>query len=135
MPFTEMYSNTICESNSYSKKVKVLLSTGNDGKDNSYWVDKRIYYIDGEKIKPLKFDVCLTLNELEKLLPDMMDLKDCEVKNDRRRVWFEKRESKFLYELKMRKFDGKEASISLTHKDIKSINFIREEIFNSINRK
>ncbi len=36
MPFTEMYSNTICESNSYSKKVTVLLSTGDDGKDNSY---------------------------------------------------------------------------------------------------
>ncbi len=65
----------------------------------------------------------------------MMVLKNCEVTNDRRRVWFEKNAKNFLYDLKMLKFNGKEASISLTHKDIKSINFIRDKIFNCINRK
>jgi hypothetical protein len=78
-----MYSTTIYEWNSYSKKVTLLLNTGDDGKDNSYWVDIRNKFNDGEKIKSLMFGVCLAVSELEKLLPDMVTLKSCEVENDR----------------------------------------------------
>jgi hypothetical protein len=56
----------------------------------------------------------LKLEELKKLLADMMALKDseCDENNKWRRVWFTKRDKKFLYDLNLRKFDGMETNIS-----------------------
>ncbi len=134
MTFTELYSTDINQKDSYVKRVKVLLCSGEE-ENSSYWIDIRCHYINGEENRATKFGVCLKVEELEKLLPNMIQLKDCDQGTQWRRVWFEKSEKKFLYDLKMRKFDGKEASISLTHKDIKSINFIRDKIFDCIYRK
>jgi hypothetical protein len=47
-------------------------------------VDIKTNFNDGERIKPLMFGVFLAVNELEKLLPDMMALKSCEVENNQR---------------------------------------------------
>jgi hypothetical protein len=135
MPFTEMYSTTIYEWKSYCKRVKVLLNTGDDGKDNSYWVDIRTHFNDGEKCKPTKFGVCLLFDELEKLLPDMLEVKDCEESGKWRRVWFKKSDRGSLYDLNVRKFNGSESTIGLSHNDIKKINLIKDEISDSINRK
>jgi hypothetical protein len=131
MPFTELYSAVISQKDSYVKKVKVLLCTG--GNERTYWVDIRCHYNFEDEWKPTKFGVCITVDELKKLLPDMMALKDCDEDNQWRRVWFKKSDKKFLYDLNLRKFDGKETSISLTHKDIKKINFIKDRIYNCIN--
>ena len=72
------------------------------------------------------------MDELKKLLPNMMALRDCNEDNQWRRVWFTKSDKKFLYNLNLRKFDGMESSTSLTHKDIKKINFIKDKLFNCI---
>jgi hypothetical protein len=141
MPFTEMYSTTIYEWNSYSKKVTVLLSTGDDGKGNSYWVDIKTNFNDGEKIKTLMYGVCLEMSELEKLLPNMMALKHCEVKNDRRRIWFMPRERHIaqrkilLHDIRVCKANGDESRISLSNDDIEKINSIKDKIFDCINKK
>ncbi len=132
MPFTELYSTVINQKGSCVKKVKILLCTGDDGKECTYRVDIRCYYNFEEECKPTKFGVCITVDELKKLLPNMMALRDCNEDNQWRRVWFTKSDKKFLYNLNLRKFDGMESSISLTHKDIKKINFIKDKLFNCI---
>jgi hypothetical protein len=126
MPFTEMYSTTIYEWKSYCKRVKVLLNTVDDGKDNSYWVDIRTHF-NGEKCKPTKFGVYLLFDELEKLLPDMLEVKDCEESGKWRRVWFKKSDRGSLCDLNVRKFNGSESTIGLSHNDIKKINLIKDK--------
>jgi hypothetical protein len=131
MSFTELYSDVINQKDSYVKKIKVLLINGNDGKHKSYWVDIRCYYLT-EACKPTKFGVCITFDELNKLLPNMMALKDCNEENYWRRVSFEKSDKAFLYNLNVSKIDGKETSIALTFKDIQKIYFMKDKIFNCI---
>ncbi len=72
MPFTELYSTVINQKDFYVKKVKVLLCTGDGGKERTYWVDIRYHYNSEDVCKPNKFGVCITVDELKKLLPNMM---------------------------------------------------------------
>lgn len=132
MPFTELYSTIINQKEPYVKKVKVLLCTGDNDKERSYWVDIRSYYNFEGNCKPTKLGVCVTMEELKKLLPDMIALKDCNEDSQWRRLWFKKSNKKFLYDLNLCKYNGMESSISLTHKDIKTINFIKDRIFDCI---
>ena len=66
--------------------------------------------------------------KLQDILPNMVCLKNCEIESPSRRIWFQKSERKYLYDLCLRKFNGSDTSISLTERDIKQINFIRDKI-------
>jgi hypothetical protein len=98
-------------------------------------VDIRTDFNDGEKCKPTKLGVCLLFDELEKLLPDMLEVKDCEESGKWRRVWFKKSDRESFYDLNVRKFNGSESTIGLSYNDIKKIDLIKDKIFNCINRK
>jgi hypothetical protein len=90
-------------------------------------VDIRTHFNDGEKCKPTKFGVYLLFDELEKLLPDMLEVKDCEESGKWRRVWFKKSDRGSLCDLNVRKFNGSESTIGLSHNDIKKINLIKDK--------
>jgi len=52
---------------------------------------------------------------------------------DERIQLFKKSGKEFIYDLTLRKLDGKESTLSLTHKEIKKINFIKDKIFMNCN--
>jgi len=62
-----------------------------------------------------------------------MKLNEYSIEGHKRILLFKKSDKDFIYDLILRKFDGKESKLSLTHKEIKKINFIRDKIFINCN--
>ena len=139
MPFTEIFSTVINEKEfkssdnnkvlKYTKMVKVLIYNDEHGKNPTYWVDIRTHCYNGVESRATKFGVCITPNELNTLLPNMIEGKEIEIDGEWRRIWFKKSDKKFMFDLCVRKYEGKDTTISVTNKDIKKINFIRDKIF------
>jgi len=133
MSFTELFSRDINQKLSYVKKVKVLIFN-EAGKEQTYWIDIRNHYKrDDDTCIPTKFGVRISPNELDQLLENMMKLNEYSIEGDKRMVLFKKSDKEFIYDLTLRKLDGKESTLSLTHKEIKKINFIKDKIFINCN--
>jgi hypothetical protein len=131
MSFNILFAHVINVHNDYQKVVKVLARI-EEGKDTTYWIDFRSVHNNGETIKHLKEGVCLTPEELNKMLPKMITAKEFELNDGKRNIKFKINEKyKYLYDVKMVTLDGKESSIRLTLKEIKQIYFIRKSIFES----
>src|SRR5260370_37640285 len=107
----------------YRKVLSVLAI--NDGK---YFVDIRLYFVDGPKEKPTKIGVCLTLEEFENILPYLSERKPHEIES-LRKISLIIGNSGWLYDLKLTKANGKKSNITLTLKEMDKIVDFKDEIF------
>ena len=129
MVFTQLFSELLNENGNYKKLVKVL-KCAEVGKDTTTWIDIRSCYDDGKDCKSTKGGVCITPEELETLLPKMMEGKQYELESEKRLLQFKPSAiHRYIYDLSLRKFDGKESALTLTMTEIRKMNFIREKIF------
>ena len=107
----------------YRKVLSVLAI--NDGK---YFVDIRLYFVDGPSERPTKIGVCLTKEEFENILPYLSEKKPHKI-DGHRKISLIIGNSGWLYDLKLTKADGKESNITLTFKEMDKIFAFKDEIF------
>lgn len=110
----EFFRDTI---NAYKLEVIQFV----DGaKCSSEYINLRVFFVGGEKLRPTKYGVCLTIDEMRKILPFLERLEEFKF-GETRKIKFQRMAHPMDYLLSLTKSDGKVQELHLNITAIKSL--------------
>ena len=130
--FTDTFS-TIFGGNSYLVKKAVVSVLEAPDRDDRYYLNLRVFYKEGDDLKPTRKGVILRPEEFIELLPSLERRTDWKITNETedRCVEFQMTERPFIFSLKVTK-KGHETTISFSDYELSTLLRNRDNILRLI---